>query len=132
MRVAISTDSGFVSQHFGRCPIFTILDIENNKIVKKEVVENPGHEPGAIPQFLHQRGVKCIIAGGMGARASGYFNELGIEAIVGISGSIDEVAEKLKTGTLEVGESMCNPGAGKGYGLEKKECDHPDEDKHSK
>ena len=127
MRVAISTDGDFVSAHFGRCPSFTIADIEDGKLTKKEVVDNPGHEPGFIPQFLHEKGVNCIIAGGMGARAIGFFNELGIQAIMGISGKIDEVIEKLQKGTLEGGESLCSPGAGKGYGLDKTECDHPNE-----
>ena len=127
MKIAISTDGEFVSQHFGRCPSFTIADIENNKLVKKEIVANPGHEPGFIPQFLHEKGVKCIVAGGMGQRAVGFFNELSIEAIVGISGKVDDVIEELKRGTLKGGESTCAPGAGKGYGVEKTECDHPNE-----
>jgi len=45
MKAAISTDAGSVSAHFGRCPDFTIVDIENGKILYKEVVENPGHQP---------------------------------------------------------------------------------------
>ncbi len=129
MRVAISTDGDFVSMHFGRCPSFTIVDIENDKVTKREVVDNPGHQPGFIPQFLHEKGVTCIVAGGMGMRATGFFNELGIQAIVGVSGKIDEVIEKLQKGTLEGGESLCKPGLGKGYGLDKTECDHPKQDK---
>jgi len=129
MRVAISTDGDFVSAHFGRCPSFTIVDIKNDKVTKREVVDNPGHQPGFIPQFLHEKGVKCIIAGGMGMRATGFFNEFGIQAIVGVSGNIDEVIEKLQKGTLEGGESLCKPGSGKGYGLDKTECDHPKQDK---
>jgi len=128
MRVAISTDGEFVSAHFGRCPSFTVVDIENNKVVKKEVVNNPGHQPGLIPQFLHEKGVNCIITGGMGMRATGFFNEFNIQAIVGISGKISEVIEKLLKGTLVGGESLCNPGSGKGYGIEKTECDHPNEE----
>lgn len=128
MRIAISTDGDFVSAHFGRCPHFTIVDIEDNKVVKKEVLANPGHMPGAIPQFLHQKGVKVIIAGGMGMRATGLFDELGIKAIVGISGKIDEVIERLSKGTLEGGESLCRPGSGKGYGLDKTVCNHPEQD----
>ncbi|NLO99394.1 MAG: dinitrogenase iron-molybdenum cofactor, partial [Clostridiaceae bacterium] len=69
MRIAISTDGRYVSPHFGRCPSFTLVDIENGKMVKRVEVENPGHEPGYIPQFLHQKGVKRIVCGGMGARA---------------------------------------------------------------
>jgi len=53
MRVAISTDGEFVSAHFGRCPSFTIMDLQDGKVVSKEVADNPGHEPGFIPQFLH-------------------------------------------------------------------------------
>lgn len=127
MKVAISTDGEFVSAHFGRCPSFTIVDIENGKIIKRETVGNPGHEPGNIPHFLNERGVNCIIAGGMGMRATGFFNEFGIQSIVGISGKISDVLEKLSKGTLEGGESLCSPGLGKGYGIEKAECDHPDE-----
>jgi predicted Fe-Mo cluster-binding NifX family protein len=131
MRVAISTDGDFVSAHFGRCPSFTIVDIEKNKVAKKEIVDNPGHQPGFIPQFLHEKGVQCIIAGGMGMRATGFFNELGIQAVVGVGGRVDEVIEKLQKGTLEGGESLCKPGSGKGYGVEKTICDHPDEESHA-
>ena len=128
MRVAISTDGDSVSEHFGRCPSFTIVDIEEGKVSKRETIENPGHQPGFIPQFLHERGVNAIVAGGMGMRATGFFSDLGIQAIVGISGSVDEIIEQLKDNTLKSGESLCSPGAGKGYGLDKTECDHPNKD----
>jgi len=128
MRIAISTDGDLVSAHFGRCPSFTIVDVEEGKIAKREVIENPGHQPGFIPQFLHQRGVEYIVCGGMGMRATGFFNELGIQTIVGVSGKIDEVLEKIQKGTLEGGESLCKPGSGKGYGLDKTECDHQERD----
>jgi len=127
MRAAISTDGELVSAHFGRCPTFTLIDIEDGKVIKRIEVANPGHQPGAIPEFLHQKGVNCIIAGGMGQRAAMFFAEYNIRAIVGISGKIDEVIERLKKGALEGGESLCKPGAGKGYGLDKTECDHPHE-----
>jgi predicted Fe-Mo cluster-binding NifX family protein len=121
MRIAISTDGEFVSTHFGRCPSFTIVEIEGSEIKNKEVINNPGHHPGFIPEFLHKKGVDCIIAGGMGRKATGFFNQYGIETIVGISGTIEETLGKLKNGTLEGGESLCKPGLGKGYGIEKTE-----------
>ncbi|MBU1933248.1 MAG: NifB/NifX family molybdenum-iron cluster-binding protein [Candidatus Omnitrophica bacterium] len=127
MKIAISTDGDFVSAHFGRCPSFTIVDIEESKVIKKEIIDNPGHQPGFIPQFLHKKGVKSIVCGGMGARAEGFFKELNIQTIVGIGGRIDDVIKDLQKGTLESGESLCKPGAGKGYGLDKAECDHPNE-----
>jgi predicted Fe-Mo cluster-binding NifX family protein len=121
MRIAISTDRGYVSQHFGRCPSFTIVEIQENEIKSKEFISNPGHHPGFIPEFLHKKGVDCIITGGMGRKAAGFFKQYGIETIVGITGTIEETLEKLKKGTLKGGESLCKPGLGKGYGIEKTE-----------
>ena len=127
MRVAISTDGDFVSAHFGRCPSFTLVDIKDDKMVKKEEVLNPGHEPGAIPQFLHEKGAEYIVAGGMGARAEQFFRQYGIGTIVGISGKVDDIIKQFEQGIVKGGDSLCNPGAGRGYGLDKKECDHPDD-----
>ncbi len=124
MKIAISTEGNSVSPHFGRCPFFTIIDLEDGKVIKKEVIPNPGHEPGFIPQFLHELGVECIIAGGAGKRAFSLFQEFGIQAILGVTGSVDEVIEKLKDGSLEGGESLCKPGLGKGHDQDQTECDH--------
>ncbi|HYE82218.1 MAG TPA: hypothetical protein VEG39_08630 [Clostridia bacterium] len=65
---------------------------------------------------------------GHGARASTLFEDLGIQVIAGVNGSIDEVIQKLEKGALKGGESLCTPGAGRGYGVEKTVCDHPHED----
>ncbi len=124
MRVAISTDGDYVSAHFGRCPEFTIVDFEDSRAAEKEIIKNPGHEPGFIPEFLREKGVNCIIAGGMGRRAEELFNRSGIEMVVGVNDKIDDVIGKIIDGTLEGGESLCKPGAGKGYGLDKTECTH--------
>ncbi len=121
MRIAISTDGVLVSQHFGRCPSFTIVEIEEDEIKSKEVINNPGHHPGFIPEFLQEKGVDCIIAGGMGRKAELFFKQYGIETIVGITGTIEETLEKIKNGTLMGKESLCKPGSGKGYGIEKTE-----------
>ena len=44
-------------------------------------------------------------------------------------GRIDDAIDKLVKGTLKGGESLCKPGAGKGYGLDKTQCDHPHKNK---
>ncbi|KUK99371.1 MAG: Dinitrogenase iron-molybdenum cofactor biosynthesis protein [Parcubacteria bacterium 32_520] len=130
MKIAISTETGFVSAHFGRCPTFTIAEIEKGKILKVEEINNPGHHPGFLPDVLAERGVNYIICGGMGNRAQMLFAEKEINPIIGVTGKIDEIIEKFARGKLKGGESLCKPGAGKGYGLEKEECEHPDE-KHN-
>ncbi len=126
MKIAISTDGGQVSEHFGRCPEFTILEIEDGKVAVKEVIPNPGHHPGFLPRFFNEMGVEAIIAGGMGFRAQQLFDEMGIKPVMGVTGSIEEVTRQLIAGTLQGGESLCQPGGGRGYGLDKTECDHPE------
>jgi len=128
LKIAISTDGDLVSAHFGRCPSFTIVELEGDKVISKQTIDNPGHNPGFLPQFLKEKGVNAIVAGGMGQRAQVLFNESGIEIIMGISGRVDEVVKQALAGTLEGGESLCQPGAGKGYGVEKTACDHSNED----
>lgn len=130
MKIAISTDSGNVSGHFGRAPEFTFITIESNKVVEKEVLQNPGHAVGTIPKFINEQGAKCMIAGGMGPRAVGFFNQYGIEVIMGVNGKIDDVIEKILNGTLEGGESICSPGGGKGYGVEKIHTEADDNHEH--
>ena len=110
---------GVVSQHFGRAPEFTFVTIENNKVVDKKVLPNPGHEIGSIPRFINDQGAECMIVGGIGHRAIGFFSQYGIEVIRGIIGNIEDVIEKVIEGTLEGGENICSPGGGKGYGVEK-------------
>jgi len=124
MRAAISTEGSEVAAHFGRCPEYTIVDIENGAIIRTEVKANPGHNPGAIPQFLHQQGVAVIVAGGMGMNAQQFFAEYDIQTIIGVTGGVADAAAQLAAGTLAGGASMCSPGAGKGYGVEKTVCDH--------
>ena len=107
MKIAVSTDGGQVSAHFGRCPHYTIFEVANDKIVKKELIPNPGHQPGFLPRYLGEKGVSCIIAGGMGPRAQELFTRNNIQTIVGASGDVDLVIEKFLKGELELGESSC-------------------------
>jgi len=127
MKVAISTDGGHVSAHFGRCPSFTILEIHDSQVVNVREIENPGHHPGFLPQFFSEMKIDCIIAGGMGGRATQLFNQYNIKPVLGISGTVEDTITHLMNGTLKGGESLCEPGQGKGYGLDKTECDHDDE-----
>ncbi|CUU02993.1 Predicted Fe-Mo cluster-binding protein, NifX family [Candidatus Kryptobacter tengchongensis] len=119
MRLAIATEDGNVAQHFGGCPGFTIVDIDKEgKVLNKTFIENPGHkahQPGAVPMFLRNQNVDCVIAGGMGPNAAMNLQASGIKVIVGVTGSIDETVEKFLKGSLKGGESLCSHG---GHGHE--------------
>lgn len=104
-----------MSQHFGRCPEYTIVDIVDGRAATRMTIPNPGHEPGFLPRYLADLGVSCIISGGMGPRAQDMFAEQGIRTILGVSGSIDEVITDFVVGRLRSGESLCDhPHEGQG------------------
>ncbi len=127
MLSAIATDGDRVSLHFGRCQVYTLIKITNGKIEKREQADNPGHAPGAIPEFLNKKGVKRVICGGIGARATELFTQYGIEVIAGIDSTVENAISELAAGELESMGSPCNPGDGRGYGIEKTECNHSHE-----
>ncbi|NLZ52294.1 MAG: dinitrogenase iron-molybdenum cofactor [Thermoanaerobacteraceae bacterium] len=109
MKIAIPTDRGQVSAHFGHCEEFTIYDVDaNNKVNSKEVIENPGHEPGFLPIFLSEHNVDCVIAGGMGTRARQLFDKNNIQTITGASGIVDEVVREYLTGQLVTNGNFCD------------------------
>ena len=120
-KLAIATENGEVALHFGRCPQFTVVEIEKGKVIKKEIVDNPGHQAGYLPKFLNDMGVNYMIAGAMGPMAQDYFKEYKINVIVGVQGKIDKVISDFIEDRIELGESLAKPGEGKGYGIDRKE-----------
>ncbi|MBW2056492.1 MAG: NifB/NifX family molybdenum-iron cluster-binding protein [Deltaproteobacteria bacterium] len=95
--LACENDAGLeseVSAHFGRCPYYAIVAVEDSDICETEVVENPyfqAHQPGVVPEFIRSRNVDVMIAGGMGPRAIDLFNQFGIEVATGVQGKVKNV-----------------------------------------
>jgi len=81
--------------------------VEGKEVKEWSMVPNPGHEPGFLPRFLADRGVGCIIAGGMGPRAQMLFTEVGVETVVGVTGDARQAVEDWIAGRLENRESLC-------------------------
>jgi predicted Fe-Mo cluster-binding NifX family protein len=106
-KVAVASDNGMVTQHFGHCEGFMVFDVENKQIIKSELVTSPGHKPGFLPNFLHDLGVNVIISGGMGGGAIDIFNERGIEVIVGATGEAKAAVEAYLQGSLVSTGSVC-------------------------
>lgn len=91
------------SGHFGRCDVFTLVDIEDGKIQNAQVVNNVEHSEGGclVPvRLLADQGVNVIVVSGMGMRPLMGFRETGIEVLIGrgvtVQESIDSyIARKL-------------------------------------
>lgn len=108
MKIAVASEMGIVTEHFGHCEYFAIFQVENNHIVKRDSVQNPGHKPGFLPNFLNEMGVNVIISGGMGGGAVEMFNERGIEVIIGANGDVNIAAEQYLRGVLKSTGSICH------------------------
>jgi predicted Fe-Mo cluster-binding NifX family protein len=111
MRIAIPLAEGKLSQHFGHCEVFAIVetDPDSKKITKCEKLTPPAHEPGVLPKWLAEVGANVIIAGGMGSRAQGLFAEQGIEVVVGAPVDSPEALVNAYLGqTLESGANTCD------------------------
>ncbi len=108
MKIAIATENDQVAQHFGRCAAYTLVEFKDNRVLGREIIANPGHQPGFLPRFLAERGVSCIIAGGMGRRAQDLFAAQNIETIIGVTGPVDRAIAGYLSGDLPRGESLCD------------------------
>jgi predicted Fe-Mo cluster-binding NifX family protein len=109
MRIAISAEdrSGLesvVSPHFGRCPHYILIDVEGHEVKAVNAVDNPyygQHTPGVVPSFIHSQDVDVMLSGGMGGRAIASFEQLGVEAVSGASGTVRRVLELYLGGQLQ-------------------------------
>jgi len=93
-----------VSMHFGRAPYYTFVEVENGEIknVKSVPVPFAEHGPGDIPRFIKENGGDVVIAYGMGGRAVDFFNQLGIDVILGVRGKVGDVVKTFLEGNLNV------------------------------
>lgn len=107
MRYAIASDGTQVAAHFGRCPEYLLVDVEDGMVLGQTVLPNPRHQEGLLPHLLADHGVHAVVAGGAGPRALGLLAELGIIAYLGAAGPIKDVVAELLAGTLQSGESAC-------------------------
>ena len=111
MKIAIPLAEGKLTMHFGHCASFALVEVDDKtkKILKREDIAAPPHEPGLLPPWLAKQGAKMIIAGGMGQRAQELFAQQGIQVVVGAPA---ESPEKLITdyfaGTLQAGVNACD------------------------
>ena len=116
MRIAVTFENGNIFQHFGHTEQFKLYDIENNNIIKSEVVNSDGFGHGALAEFLKQLGTDILICGGIGGGAQNALAEAGIKLYAGCQGSADEAVTALLSETLAYEEDP--------------ECTHHHEEHH--
>ncbi len=96
------------SDHFGHCDLFTLIDIEDGKVVADRSHDNIAHEAGGcmVPvQALAEQGVEAIIVGGIGARPLAGMAEAGITVYFAHQQqfpTVEDVANAFVAGNLPI------------------------------
>lgn len=110
MKIAIPTAEGKLCSHFGHCESFTFVDVNPDT---KEIlhIENKIPEEGISCQsasWISEQGANIVLAGGMGARPLGIFNQNGVKVIAGCPElGIKDIVNSYLNSTLETGENSC-------------------------
>jgi predicted Fe-Mo cluster-binding NifX family protein len=122
MKIAISATGkdldSKIDPRFGRCQYFIFLDPETMEF---EGVENQGSAAmgGAgvqAAQLVVQKGVNALITGNLGPNAASALSASGIKVYLVPGGTVKEVAEAYKTGTLkEISGATVPPHFGKPF-----------------
>ena len=107
------------SDHFGHSDIFTLLEIEDNKVVGVSTHENVAHGSGGcmVPvRALAEAGVKRIIVGGMGGTPLAICSEIGMTVYFAPKNEYDlvsDVAAAFEAGKLPVmnDDQVCSGGS---------------------
>ncbi len=123
MRIAVSADSkngldSVVSPHFGRCPYFVLVDLDDTAVTKVREVDNPffgHHQPGQVPGLINSLDANVMLTGGMGGRAIMFFQEFGIEGVTGAYGTVRQSVERYLGGQLK-GAAPCKESEEHGHG----------------
>ncbi|MDY6821041.1 MAG: NifB/NifX family molybdenum-iron cluster-binding protein [Deferribacterota bacterium] len=111
MKIAIPSENGVLSPHFGRCETFYIATVENSKIIESESLIPPEHGQGVFPQWLADKGVNIIIAGGMGPKAVNFFNQYNIDVYLGAeTKKVEELVNDLINDKLKTTGQSCPGG----------------------
>lgn len=106
---AVPTQYGKLCAHFGHCEKFAIVETEDDKVLKEELLTPPVHQPGVYPQYLAEKGVSVIIAGGMGQRAQDLFTQNNIEVCMGVDAETpSQLVEQYLNGQLQTGDNLCD------------------------
>jgi predicted Fe-Mo cluster-binding NifX family protein len=99
---------------FGRCPTFTLVEVEGDAIGEATVVQNPGAVAGggagiAAAQEIVNLGASSVITGNCGPNAAGVLARAGI-TVYSSSGPVRESIRNLLAGSLKPVEGPTVPG----------------------
>ena len=121
MKIAVSASnqemSSAVDPRFGRCAYFLLVDSETMQF---ETVENPNiaSTSGAgiqSAQLVSKKGANVLLTGSCGPNAFQTLQTAGVEVVVGVTGTVQEVVQQYKSGKLQ---RSTQPNVSSHFGME--------------
>jgi len=122
MKICVASESrggleDTVSMQFGRCPVFTIVELEGNEIRNVYVIPNPGASAASgagiqAGQVVVNEGCKVAIAGAIGPNSGQVLQMGGVTAYSAPSIPIGEAIQRFLRGELSPAPISGGPGAG--------------------
>jgi len=96
--------SASISAHFGHCDVFTLVEIDEGRILGTSLLAPPDHDHGGClgpVSALAAAGVRAIVTTGMGARPLMGFLEAGIRPYFAEDcADVDDAAQAFAAGIL--------------------------------
>jgi len=111
MKIALPVTDNKLCTHFGHCKTFEVFDVDDTtkSITGRATFSAPPHQPGLLPRWLADKGVKCVIAGGIGSRAVTIFKENGVNVVTGAqAGEPVAILKDYISGRLATGANVCD------------------------
>ena len=126
MKICIASNSNggledTVSMQFGRCPTFTVVEVEGNSIKDAYVIPNPGASAASgagmqAGQAVVNEGCKVLIAGAIGPNSAQVLTLGGVEMRTSPEIKVKEAVEKYIKGELPIASVSEEGGIGGGMG----------------
>ena len=87
MKIAVTFEDEQIFQHFGHTAYFKVYDVEEGRIVGKNVIDTEGSGHGALADVLKKINAEVLICGGIGGGAKRALAEAGIKLYGGVQGN---------------------------------------------
>ena len=106
MKVAVSSSGedlhSLIDPRFGRCAYFVIVETDDMsfEVFDNESIALGGGAGIQSAQFICSKGAKAVITGNCGPNAVQTLSAAGVELYLGNTGTVSEVLEKYKSGSL--------------------------------
>ncbi len=94
-----------ISEHFGRAPYFTIVEIdESGEVTSLEIIPNTSEHFGGVgypPERILALNPDAVITFGMGMRALNWFQQVKVAVLKTNSNTVEEIIEEYLNDELE-------------------------------